>query len=83
MTIRPHKKIYKYCARIIPMTYTEIKMANGRKYFYRVRSIRKGKKFIKKRIYIGKDLSEERGSPASGWVKLGRKGTIPSFEGGS
>lgn len=41
------------------MTYTEIKETSGRKYFYRVRSIRNGKRFMKKRIYIGKDLSKE------------------------
>jgi uncharacterized protein len=41
------------------MTYTEIKETSGRKYFYRVRSMRNGKKFMKKRIYIGKDLSKE------------------------
>lgn len=41
------------------MTYTEIKEINGKKYFYRVKSIRKGKKFKKQRIYIGKNLSEE------------------------
>jgi len=57
--LRPHEKIYKYCARIIFMTYTEIKETNGRKYFYRVRSIRNGKKFTKQRIYLGKDLSKE------------------------
>jgi len=41
------------------MTYTEIKETNGRKYFYRVKSIRNGKKFMKQRIYIGKNLSKE------------------------
>jgi hypothetical protein len=40
------------------MTYTEIKETSGRKYFYRVRSMRNGTKFMKKRIYIGKDLSK-------------------------
>ena len=38
------------------MTYTEIKERNGIKYYYRVRSIRNGKKFKKQRIYLGKDL---------------------------
>ncbi len=42
------------------MTYTEIKEINGRRYFYRVRSMRNGKKFKKKRIYLGKDLSKEK-----------------------
>ncbi|MFH1325629.1 MAG: nucleotidyltransferase family protein [archaeon] len=41
------------------MTYTEIKQKNGKKYFYRVRSVRKGKKFRKKRIYLGVDLSNK------------------------
>ncbi|MCX6750079.1 MAG: nucleotidyltransferase family protein [Candidatus Pacearchaeota archaeon] len=41
------------------MTYTEVKEKNGRKYFYRVRSMRDGKKFMKHRIYIGKNLSKE------------------------
>ena len=44
---------------MVSMTYTEIKEKNGRKYFYRVRSMRNGEKFMKKRIYIGKDLSKE------------------------
>jgi len=39
------------------MAYTEIKEKNGRKYYYRVKTIRNGNKFKKKRIYLGKDLS--------------------------
>ena len=39
------------------MVYTEIKETAERKYYYRVRSIRNGKKFKKQRIYLGKDLS--------------------------
>jgi len=42
------------------MTYTEIKERNGMKYFYRVKSIRTGKKFRKERVYLGKDLSKEK-----------------------
>ncbi|MFH1358510.1 MAG: nucleotidyltransferase family protein [archaeon] len=38
------------------MAYTEIKERNRKKYYYRVRSIREGKKVSKKRIYLGKDL---------------------------
>lgn len=38
------------------MAYTELKEKNGRKYYYRVRSIREGKNFKKKRIYLGKNL---------------------------
>ncbi len=41
------------------MAYTEIKQKNKRKYYYRVRTIREGKKFRKKRIYLGKNLSKE------------------------
>ncbi|MFH1311170.1 MAG: nucleotidyltransferase family protein [Nanoarchaeota archaeon] len=40
------------------MTYTEIKEKNKRKYYYRVRNSREGKKFRKKRIYLGKDLKK-------------------------
>lgn len=39
------------------MVYTEIKQKNKKKYYYRVRSIRNGKKFKKDRIYLGLDLS--------------------------
>ncbi|MEK6826210.1 MAG: nucleotidyltransferase family protein [Nanoarchaeota archaeon] len=38
------------------MVYTEIK---EKKYFYRVMTIRNGKKFKKKRIYLGKNLSKK------------------------
>lgn len=38
------------------MAYTEIKEKNGRKYYYRVKSIREGKMFKKQRIYLGKNL---------------------------
>ncbi len=41
------------------MAYTEIKEQNGRKYYYRVISVRKGKKIDKKRIYLGADLGNE------------------------
>lgn len=40
------------------MTYTEIKERNGKKYYYRVRSIRKGNKFKKNRIYLGVNLNK-------------------------
>lgn len=39
------------------MAYTEIKEKNGRKYYYRVKTIRDKDKFKKKRIYLGKNLS--------------------------
>jgi len=38
------------------MVYTEIKEKNKKKYYYRVRSIREGKKFKKERVYLGVDL---------------------------
>ncbi len=40
------------------MAYTEVKEKNGKKYYYRVKTIRKDKKFKKQRIYLGKDLSD-------------------------
>lgn len=42
------------------MVYTEIKERNGKKYFYRVRSIREGKKFRKERLYMGCNLSKNQ-----------------------
>lgn len=41
------------------MVYTEIKENKGRKYYYRVISVRKGKKVEKKRIYLGADLDKK------------------------
>ena len=41
------------------MVYTEIKQTNGKKYYYRVRSMRIGKKFKKQRIYLGVNLSNQ------------------------
>lgn len=41
------------------MAYTEIKEINGKKYYYRVKSFRKGKTFKKKRIYLGVNLNEK------------------------
>jgi len=42
------------------MVYTEVKEKNEKKYYYRVKSIREGKKFRKKRIYLGRDMSKEK-----------------------
>jgi len=42
------------------MTYTELKEKNGKKYYYRVRSVRVGNNFKKERIYLGVNLSENR-----------------------
>lgn len=41
------------------MTYTEIKQRNKKKYFYRVQSIRQGKKVLKKREYLGVNLTKK------------------------
>lgn len=41
------------------MAYTEIQEKNKRKYYYRVKSIRKNKQVSKKRRYLGVDLSKE------------------------
>lgn len=42
------------------MAYTEIKEKNSRTYFYRVKSVRKGKKVEKKRVYLGVDLDKNK-----------------------
>jgi len=42
------------------MVYTEIKEINGRKYYYRVLSIRKGRKVSKRRVYLGADLEKSK-----------------------
>ncbi len=42
------------------MAYTEIKEKNGRKYYYRVQSVRKGDKVQKKRVYLGVDLVKKQ-----------------------
>lgn len=42
------------------MTYTEIKKRNDKRYYYRVKSIRKGKKVEKQRIYLGANLTKEK-----------------------
>ena len=41
------------------MVYTEIKERNGKKYFYRVLSVRKGSKVNKKREYLGVNLDKK------------------------
>lgn len=41
------------------MVFTEIKERKQKKYYYRVKSIRKGKKVDKKRIYLGANLSKQ------------------------
>lgn len=42
------------------MVYTEIKEKGERKYYYRVKSVRKGKKVEKKRVYLGIDLGKKK-----------------------
>ena len=42
------------------MTYTELKEKNGKRYYYRVRSVRRGNKFKKERVYLGVNLSEQK-----------------------
>ncbi len=38
------------------MAFTEVRKINGKRYYYRVISIRKGSKISKKRIYLGTEL---------------------------
>lgn len=38
------------------MAYTEVKKRNGKRYYYRVMSLRKGKRISKKRRYLGVNL---------------------------
>ena len=40
------------------MVYTEVRNINGKKYYYRVISIRNKDKISKKRVYLGYDLSK-------------------------
>ncbi|MDP4039091.1 MAG: nucleotidyltransferase family protein [Candidatus Pacearchaeota archaeon] len=42
------------------MVYTEVKTRNEKKYYYRVISIRKGKKVSKKRRYLGVNLTKNK-----------------------
>jgi len=41
------------------MAYTEVKEKNRKKYYYRVLSVREGKKVSKKRRYLGVNLEED------------------------
>ena len=41
------------------MAHTEIQEKNGRKYYYRVKSVREGKRVRKERIYLGVNLTKE------------------------
>ncbi|MBW2990202.1 Fic family protein [Candidatus Woesearchaeota archaeon] len=42
------------------MTYTEVKIKNGNKYYYRVKSVREGARVRKQRKYLGKNLSKQK-----------------------
>ena len=42
------------------MPYTEIQERKRKKYYYRVKSMRKGKKVSKERVYLGVNLSERK-----------------------
>ncbi len=41
------------------MVYTETRKINGKKYYYRVLSVRKEKKVSKQRVYLGAELNKE------------------------
>jgi Fic family protein len=41
------------------MPYTEIQERNGKKYYYRVQSVREGNKVSKKRVYLGVNLENK------------------------
>tara|TARA_Y100000034_G_scaffold29041_1_gene34945 strand:+ start:5407 stop:7098 length:1692 start_codon:yes stop_codon:yes gene_type:complete len=41
------------------MVYTEIKERNNKKYYYRAKSIRKGEKIEKQRVYLGTNLNKQ------------------------
>jgi Fic family protein len=41
------------------MTYTEVQKKNDKKYYYRVKSIKKKGRVSKKRIYLGTDISQD------------------------
>jgi len=53
-----HEKIYKYCRHKLDMAFTEVRNINGKKYYYRVISIREGNKVSKRRMYLGSGLSD-------------------------
>ena len=42
------------------MTYTEIKERKEKRYYYRVKSIRKGEKIEKQRVYLGANLNKQQ-----------------------
>ena len=54
-----YRNIYKYSRHKDNMAYTEIQEKKGRRYYYRAKSIKKDKKVLKKKIYLGVNLSKE------------------------
>ena len=42
------------------MVYTEIQDKKGRKYYYRVKSVKKNKKTLKEKIYLGVNLDKNQ-----------------------
>lgn len=52
-------KIYKLCRRIFSMVFTETKQKGDKKYYYRVKSVRKGNKITRERKYLGVNLTEK------------------------
>jgi Fic family protein len=53
------ERFINYVPVYISMAYTEIKERAGKKYYYRVKTFRKGKGFQKKRVYLGVDLDKK------------------------
>ena len=41
------------------MVFTETKQKGGKKYYYRVKSVRKGNKITRERKYLGVNLTEK------------------------
>lgn len=58
--MRLHRNIYKYVDTHNFMTYTEIRIRKKKKYYYRVLSVRNGKKISKKRKYLGVNLIKKQ-----------------------
>lgn len=56
----PKRNIYKLGRHTDYMAYTEVIERNGRKYYYRVKSVKKGKKVEKERVYLGVNLNNEQ-----------------------
>lgn len=58
--LRPlNRKVYKHSGHNYLVVYNEIKEVRGRKYYYRVKSVKKDKKTVKERVYLGVNLTNE------------------------